>query len=210
MGVTKRKLARQGGFGHASHADQRRAIALHARDLGSGFQSRALCGCVDATCHHRDCRRAGSGQHLVSQFIAVGAGEVNVSHLAVAAIAIGVLATIGVINDLLGYRNDPGANVLRHASDGCDGHDIGRAGFTQGPDVGAVIDAMRRQHVTGTVSRQKKYRRTADLTDHQRPRGIAIRCAHNLAADDIHASQSCQSTATNYRQHKYVRLRAMG
>ena len=39
---------------------------------------------------------------------------------------------------------------------------------------------------------------------------LASGVAHNLAADDIHSPQSCQSTATNYRQHRYVRLRAMG
>ena len=78
-------------------------IALHARDLGSGFQSRG----PDDRLRRRHLppprlptRRSG-GSHLVSQFIAVGAGEVNVI-LRSRCHRNGVLATMGVINDLLG------------------------------------------------------------------------------------------------------------
>ena len=57
--IRQPQLARQRGFGHAGHADHRRAVAVHAVDLAGRFQPRTLAP-------RRRCRRRSPQRRQLS------------------------------------------------------------------------------------------------------------------------------------------------
>ena len=60
--VGQLELARERRFRHSGHADQRRAVALQAVDLGGGLEPRPGHGAIDAAVRERDAGRARRGE----------------------------------------------------------------------------------------------------------------------------------------------------
>ena len=65
--VGQPELARERGLGHAGHADQRRAVAVHAVDLGRRFEPRPVHGAVDAAVDQRNPGSAAPPRGSVSR-----------------------------------------------------------------------------------------------------------------------------------------------
>ena len=84
--IRQLELARERGLGHAGHADQRGAVALHPVDFGGGFEARPRYRAVDAAVGEGDARRRRRGQAVRAQRRRVRMGEVDVDDLAVAAV----------------------------------------------------------------------------------------------------------------------------
>ena len=86
----------------------------------------------------------------------------------------GVLAIIGVINDLVWQHKALGTQVTRRdATDGVDGNDARNPGLLERPNIGAVVDAVRRDSVAGAVARQEYH--LLAVPTHRIPRAPRVR-----------------------------------
>ncbi len=98
-----------------------------------------------------------------------------------------------------GITNTPGAKIAAYAADGRDGEHIFGAARVQCPDIGAVVDLVRRYGVAVAVARQKYDRVTGDAAERERTRRLAVRRAHHLAADRFEAGNLRKTAAADDR-----------
>jgi hypothetical protein len=77
-----------------------------------------------------------------------------------------MLAAIAVVDDLIGDGYMAGSHQRANAAYRRDGDDVGCPQFLQAPDIGAVIDFMRRNAMRIAVPRQKNQVFAIDLAKH--------------------------------------------
>ena len=150
-----------------------------------------------------DVHRHGCGciEQRLTQGLAVGIGKVNVGYAVQRALKKSLLAPVGVVNDLV--RNDqiPGFEVGADATHGRDRNDRLGATLGQGPDVGTVIDFVRRNRVSVAVPGQEGDRTPAQQTEGHCPRRVAVGRAQHFAPGHAEVGQLGQARAADHRKH---------
>ena len=122
-------------------------------------------------------------------------------HPAILAVEERALASAGVIDQLVRQHQIAGD---MHTGDGAyrrDGQNGVDVAVLQRPQIGAIIDAMRRNRVPMTVPRQKYHVLPRHLAEDQRRRGFAVGGADDLAVGNGKRRQSGEPAAANDGQH---------
>ena len=103
--VGQLELARERRLGHAGHADQRRAVALHPVDLGRGLEPRALTPRRRRRRRSARCRpRRAAARHLARSAGVYGCVKSTWTTLLVAAVEERRLAIVRVVDELVRQR----------------------------------------------------------------------------------------------------------
>src|SRR6185437_722321 len=179
-GIVQLQFARQYGLGHAGHADQVATVALHAGDLGTGFQPRPLGGPVAAAVDGRHAGRTRRIKQLPSQRFGIRLAEVDVFHLGAFDVAVAGEAAVGVVDQLVGYHDYPRTHVVADAADGIDADHPPRAQAVQRPHVGAVVDPVWRQRVALAVAGEEGDALAGEVADHDVAGGRAVGRVHRV------------------------------
>ena len=195
---------REAGLGHAGHADDIRPVALQAPYFRGAFETGALGGPVGTAFHHLHFGARRRLDHGLAQLLAIRMGEIDVGHLFVLTAEEGVRASAGVVDDLVGNHQRAGSQIVgRDAADGVDGDHLVDAGVFYRPDVGAIVDLVRRDRVPGPVTRQKHRFLPAELPENHGRRRFAVRRADHFAARDAQILEIGQTTAANNRHCRH-------
>src|SRR6185312_13424529 len=129
------------------HADQFATVAAHARDFRAGFQPRPLRGSVTAAVDHRDAGAMRGVQQGAPQRLRVRLTEFGMQHRFAIGVAKTGSAPRGVIDQLVGNREYPRTHVVANAAHRIHADHAPHAEFVQGIDIGAIVDAMRRNRM---------------------------------------------------------------
>ncbi len=142
------------------------------------------------------------GQAVLAQRLRIRLGEIDVDHDPVAAVEERGLAAAGVIDQLMRQNQvaradtpaamPPTEATARIALD---------AALLQRPEVGAVVDPVRRDRVAVAVARQKDDVAAGDLAEQQRRRRLAVGRANDFAVGDGERGQAGKPAATDDGEH---------
>ena len=103
----------------------------------------------------------------------------------------------GAIDELVDEDEEAGIEFRLERAAGGDGDEIGDAGLFQRIDIGAVIDAGRREPVAASVAGQEHHLGRADLAEAQRVRRLAPRRRDVLFAQICEARQVIDARAAD-------------
>ena len=181
-GVRKTDFFRQHGFGHARHADDVGAVAFQPVDFGRRFEPRALRCSIDSPIHYRFPRARCCLDAGLTQFGRIRQREIDVVDAAVAQRKKSRRPAVRVIDDLVGNHQYAWREIGADAADGRERENFFHAARLQRPDIGAVIDLVRRYGVAIAMPRQEHDRLPRQSAECQRARGLAVRGARNFAA----------------------------
>ena len=121
-------------------------------------------------------------------------------HLLIAAVEKRVLAPRRIVDQLVRHHEVSG----RTAAD-CpyrrDRNDSRRAAVLQRPQIGAVIDTMRRDRVTMPMTSQEYSVLSIELSEDQRRRRLAVRRAHHFPMRDGQCREAREPGAADNCQH---------
>jgi hypothetical protein len=95
-----------------------------------------------------------------------------------AAVDVGLDPGRRTVDELVGYDEGAGLGLRLEPSHGTGSQHLFDAEGAQGPEVGPVVDPVRRELVTRPVAREERDRPTRDVTDRDRRRRVAVRRAH--------------------------------
>ena len=87
---------------------------------------------------------------------------------------------MGAVDELVGDDDVAGSDVMAEPADGARGEHLADAERPQRPEVGAVVDRVRRVLVVRAVPRQERDRATRDGADRDRRRRVAVRRLHGV------------------------------
>ncbi len=152
--IGQTEFARQHRLRHPGHAHQITPVAPHPGDFRGGFQARPLGAAIDSARLHADIRTFGRSLQQRTQAAIVGIGKLLMVQRQRCAIEKTAVAPAGVVDEL--QRQPEGARRgtrLDSAHRGETDH-IGGAEIGQRLQVGAVVDAMRRQCMGFAVPRE--------------------------------------------------------
>ena len=117
---------------------------------------------------------------------------------------IGMHASIGIVDDLVGEDQAARRHGRRDAAHRVDGNHVACTDFLERPDVGAVVDVMRRDGVAVTVACQKNRALATEMTEYKRRRRLAEWRAQHLAPGDFQILEVGESAATDDRYELHV------
>jgi hypothetical protein len=199
--VRQRELARERRFRHPGHADEVCAVALHARDLGGALQPRPLRRAVGAAVEHALAGAFRRIEDAPAQRRRIRLGEVDMRDRRAGPLEEGARPAPGVVDDLVGYDDRRGAELAADPADGRDrDHALG-AGVPERPQVGAVVDLVRRQAVRIAVARQKHHGASVELPRGERRRGLAVGRARAAPLDVREHLEPGQAAAADDCKH---------
>ncbi len=132
----------------------------------------------------------------------VGHGEIDMAHRRARAVEKGRLAPPGVVQDLIG--NDQVARIEIGTDAAHRGHrnDAADARLLQRPDVGAIIDGVRRNGMAIAMARQEYRRVAADLAKHQGAGRFSEGCTHHFTVRYVEIGQRGQAAAADDCEHE--------
>ena len=167
-GVAHAQLPGQDGLGVPGHVDQRPALCGEVPGLGAGGEARAL------DHHHRAAEQHGvvGGGDGLGQLGAVRVGE---RHVHRTGLHEALDAAVGPVDELVGHDHVAGGDVGTKTADGAGGEDLADSQRAQRPEVGPVVDPVRRELVPGPVPRQERHPPPRDDAERDRRGGIAVR-----------------------------------
>ncbi len=200
-GIGNFGLARQCRLGHAGHADDMGAVALEAVYLCGSLETRTLACGIDRAICDGFMGPTGRREQLLAQRLVIRLGEIDMHYGLLAAFMESHLPPPSVIDDLMGNDQHAGGEVCADAANRGDRNDLFCPDLGQGPDIGAVIDEVRRNRVAVTVTRQEYHLLFADLAEGQRCRGIAVGRSHHLLTGDVEIGKLGQAAAAYDCQH---------
>ena len=96
-----------------------------------------------------------------------------------------MFAIVGVVDHLIRYRDLARPHVDGDAAYRIDGQHPGDANGAQGPDIGAVIDLVRRNRVAVAVTRQEDHFSLGDFSEGEMPGRLAERRTYHLPASNF-------------------------
>ena len=144
-------------FWHAGHADQVAAVALEPPDLGCRLKARALHAPVGAAPGDGFGTPGGGIGQALSDGQIEGPGEIDMGDRLVRAFEEGVLTPRGVIDELIGNDQGSRPEIVPDAADGRDGNHRLGADFLERPEIGSVVDLVRRKRVAVAVAREEHH-----------------------------------------------------
>ncbi|MOA10356.1 hypothetical protein D3C78_1302420 [compost metagenome] len=100
---------------------------------------------------------------LGAQVFGIGMGEVDVGDMIQLAFVEGVLAPPGVVDQLVRHAEVPGAHGGMNAAHRIDRDDRLGTGLLQRPQVGPIVDLVRRDAMRMTVTGEEQHLATAEL-----------------------------------------------
>ena len=124
---------------------------------------------------------AFSGQRrdqLLTQRFAVGIAEIDVRDLLQIIGKVSVLATTGVVDQLMRHAKMPSAHRRMNATHRVHRENRLGPGLFQRPEVGAVVHLMRRETVRVTMTGKEQHFLACVLADLHLGRGRAVRGVH--------------------------------
>ena len=107
------------------------------------------------------------------------------------------LAPPGVVDDLVGHHQRAGLQVVTDAADHRAGHQGRGTGLAQRPDVGPVIDVVRRDGVAIAVPGDEHHRLGAQSAEGQRAGRLPPGGARHLALAALQVDELAQPAATD-------------
>ena len=143
-GVIQFYFAGQCRFRHTGHADDIATITLQPNDLRHGFKARALSAGIHALVAVSTAFSRQRCNKSRAQRFAVGIAEVDVGHLLQIIGKVGVLATAGVVDQLVRHAEMPGAHGRMNPAHSIHGQDRLGPGLLQCPQISPVVDLMWR------------------------------------------------------------------
>ena len=84
-------------------------------------------------------------------------------------------AAVGPVDELVGHDHVAGGDVGTKTADGAGGEDLANSQRAQRPEVGPVVDPVRRELMPGPVPRQERHPPPRDDAERDRRGGIAVR-----------------------------------
>ena len=134
--------------------------------------------------------------------------EIDVHHGLVFATEVADSAPPGVVDDLIRHHQRARQQVVTDAPHRRAGDQGLHAGLAQCPDVGPVVDVMRRDGVAVAMPRQEHHRNPGQPPERQRAGGLPPGRARHLAVHVFQAGQVQQATATDDADHRPVHRQA--
>ena len=134
--------------------------------------------------------------------------EIDVHHGLVFATEVADSTPPGVVDDLIGHHQRARQQVITNTPHRRAGDQGLHAGLAQRPDVGPVVDVMRRDGVAVAVPRQEHHRNPGQPPERQRAGGLAPGRARHLAVHVFQTGQIQQTTATDDADHRPVHRQA--
>ena len=196
-GVLQIQLTGQRSFRHAGHADDVAAVTFQSHDLGDRFQTRPLGAGVHALIAVFAAFGGERGNQLLTQRLAVGKAEIDMSDVFQIIGEIGVLAPAGVVDDLMRHAEMPGAHGRVNPAHRIHGDDRFGTGLLQRPQVGAVVDLVRREAMRVTVTGEKQHFLAGVFTNLNLSRRRAVRSVDCQRLTNAQAFELCQAGATD-------------
>ena len=200
-GVFEANLPGKHRLGHAGHAHDVGAIALEAVDFSRGLQARPLGGGIYASVGHLLARLLCRLQALRAQRLRVRERKVDVLHAAVRECKKSGGAAVRIVDDLVGKHQRARPQVAAYAADRRKRNHVTRALRMQRPDIGAVVDLVRRNRMAVAVPREEHHRVSAENAEGQCTRRLAVRCAHHFAPHRGKPPNLCETTAADECEH---------
>lgn len=118
-------------------------------------KTRAIGAAVSTTIDDIEPELGAGAQQILAQIRIVGVAEIDVPHSIIAAIAKSMLTARTVIDQLPWHRQATRRHVGTNAADRVDRDHAPDPGLMQCPEIGSIIDHVRRHTVTGAMSRQE-------------------------------------------------------
>jgi hypothetical protein len=178
------------------------AVPLHPVDLGCGFQARSLRRRVGATGYDGFARRRPRGQQALAHGFAVRMREIDVRHRLARAREERRMATMRIVDDLIGYRKRARRKIIAYAADGRHRDHVRHACRVQRPDIGAVVHLVRRNHVAVPVARQKHHLAAADDPKSRGPEGSPCGVRTASSRSTVRLASCAQAAAADDCQHR--------
>src|SRR5207302_4286544 len=108
----------------------------------------------------------------------------------------------GIVDDLMRHKHRARLQVLADGAYRCYRDDIACPRVLQRPQVGAVVDLVRRDAVGLAVARQEYDVAIGDAAEGERAGRLAVGRARSLAASDLEVSELREAAAADDGQHR--------
>src|SRR5437764_1188704 len=137
-----------------------------------------------------------------TQFARIRLGEVDVLQRRSRSLEIARAAAPGIVDDLMRQQQRARLQVPANGAYRRHRDDLARAGVFERPQVGAVVDLMRRDAVAVAVARQEYHVAIGDAAERERAGRLAVRRARSLAASDLEVAELGEAAAADDGQHQ--------
>ncbi len=203
--IVDAELAGEGRFGHRRHADHRAAVAREAPDLGCRFEPRAL-GDAVRPAPNRETALRGRGGDPASEQRRERLAEVDVPHRR-AGSAERRRPPVRVIDELVRHGELAGQERRVDRADGVDTDAHAHAALLERPEIGAIVDLVRREPVILPVPRDARHARVADREREDGAARLAVRRLRRTPRQHL-KTELLEAAADDQREARHLRSAA--
>src|SRR5437867_2379990 len=112
-------------------------------------------------------------------------------------------AASGIVDELMRQQQRARLQVPANGAYRCHRDNLARPSVLECPQVGAVVDLMRRDAVALAVARQEYHVAIGDAAERERAGRLAVRRARSLAASDLEVAEPGEAAAADDGQHRF-------
>ncbi len=203
-GIIDANFPCQGSLRHAGHANHGGTVTLEAVDFRSGFETRSLHGSISSAIAKCFFCVVGGVHAQDSQNLRIGFREIDMRYGFVDTIMVGVLASMGIVDDLVWNDDGTRRQFGRDTPDRCYGNHFPHTLRMQGPQIGAIVHKMRRNGMAVSMTRQEHNLVTIDVTECQCTGRFSIGGPNHLAVSDFEIGELGEAGTADDAEHEGV------